>query len=306
MKEVTILVSSIVDVNIFHFFALEVHAVWQIMAKVKNNHNYILYLENYEHNGVHSWRKDLLTCILPTFTSVSDIHTYCNEKALFITNVANVAYTGWIIDPWTFVEYLPEPSYIQFADNVKHSLGIPQCEGIYATLVTRHKSRILLDNCSHQLFEECFAQSCRQNNIPFKIVCFDNMSLKEQASALSDTKVMLSCHGAGNTNVFLLPQNGHLLEINFRKHWYCDPVCSPHFTGQLQSKCKCDGKLTWRPYFHKADYHNLAKFFGKKYTELEFEFVEGYIDSNPINVKNVYIDSKYIMQHVLVAMNSAQ
>jgi hypothetical protein len=304
MKEVIILFSSIVDVNIFHFFALEVSAIWNTISKTENN--YILYLENYEHNGVHLWRKALLTCILPTFTCVEEMHKYCREQRLFITDVTNVEYTQWIIDPWKFVEYCPEPSFMKFASIIKHNLGLTQCEGIYATLVTRKKSRILLDNCLQEPFEEYFAQSCRQNNIPFKIVCFDNMSLKEQAVALSDTKVMLSCHGAGNTNVFLLPHNGHLLEINFRKHWYCDPVCEPHFTGQLPSKCKCDGKLTWRPYFHKADYHNLAKFFGKKYTELEFEFVEGFIDTNPINVKNVYIDSKYIMQHVFIAMNSEQ
>ncbi len=302
MKEVTLLVSPIVDVNIFHFFALEISAVWDTISKSKHSADYMLFLQNYEQNGVHSWRKDLLACIVPTFTDIEDINEYCKIHKLFIKDVETVVYTRWVIDPWKFVEYCPEPSYSKFANIIKHSLGLTQCQGVYATLVTRKKSRILLDNCSHKSFEEYFVQFCRENNIPFKVVCFDDMSFNEQAIALSDTKVMLSCHGAGNTNVFLLPQDGHLLEINFRKHWYCDPVCDPHFMGQLSSKCKCDGKLTWRPYFHKADYHNLAKFFGKKYTELEFEFCDEYIDRNPINVKNVYIDSKYIMDKVKFAM----
>lgn len=302
-----LLVSSIVDVNIFHFFALETNAVWKEYIKsvqCNNDETYLLFLQDFVDNGVHHWRKDLLNCILPTFTTIDNLHNYCRKNNVCIMNMSNLSYSGWIIDPWSFVDYQPNNPFLDFAAHVKKSMGIMEnTVGKYATLVTRKKSRVLYDNLNKTYFEKYFEEFCTSRSIPYKIVCFDECSLKEQAKALADTKVMVSCHGAGNTNVFLLPDNGHLLEINFRKQWHCDPLCDQHFTGNLTPTCKCNGELTWRPYFHKADYHNLAKFFGKKYTELVMENVEGYIDRNPINVKNVYIDSKYIMQNVLAAMS---
>lgn len=301
MKIVTLLVSSIVDVNIFHFFALEVNAIWNTLYH-KQDVSFVLFLQDYKDNGVHRWRKDLLNCIVPTFVYIEHLQQYCKDNNVFVKCIENVVYNGWIIDPWKFIEYSPNQIYMGLAQSVKTALGVAQTSGKYATLVTRNKSRILYDHKSNIHFENKFAEFCKEQHLPYKIICFDDISLKEQAYALADTKVMVSCHGAGNTNVFLLPDNGHLLEINFRKNWFCDPVCDPHFKGELSSTCKCKGQLTWRPYFHKADYHNLAKFFGKKYTELEMEYVESYIDRNPINVKNVYIDTKYILQHILCAM----
>jgi hypothetical protein len=301
MREITLLVSSIVDVNIFHFFALEVHAVWENICNHAET-KCIVFLKDFKDNGVHRWRRSLLNCIVPTFHDVEQLHEYCKNNNAYINHVNNLTYQGWIIDPWSFVDYQPSSKFIQFADNVKTNMHIPVSLGKYATLVTRKKSRVLYDHMSKINFDQYFAEYCKQKAIPHKIVCFDDISLEEQALALADTKVMLSCHGAGNTNVFLLPLNGHLMEINFRKHWYCDPVCEQHFEGELPTTCRCKGQLTWRPYFHKADYHNLAKFFGKKYSELQLEYVDGFIDSNPINVMKVYIDSKYIMEHVMAAM----
>jgi hypothetical protein len=301
MKEVTVLFSNIVDVNIFHFFALEVHAVWETIYNHAET-KYIVFLKDYKDNGVHRWRIDLLNSIVPTFHDIEQLQTYCKNNTIFIKHINNLTYQGWVIDPWSFIDYQPSSKFMKLADTVKENMHIPKLPGKYATLVTRTKSRVLYDNTSKINFNQYFAEYCKQKEIPHKIVCFDDISLEQQAIALADTKVMLSCHGAGNTNVFLLPDNGHLMEINFRKHWYCDPVCKEHFEAELPTTCRCNGKLTWRPYFHKADYHNMSKFFGKKYTELELEYVEGFIDSNPINVRNVYIDSKYIMESVMAAM----
>ena len=65
----------------------------------------------------------------------------------------------------------------------------------------------------------------------------------------------------------------HIMEFNFRKHWHCDPICDQHFSGQLAYNEKCDGELTFKPYFHKADYHNLARLLNKPYIELEVELL---------------------------------
>lgn len=303
MKEVTLLVSKIIDVNIFHFFAVEINAVWQSVHNNKTT-NFFVFLQDYKNNGVHRWRYDLLNCVVPTFTNIEELHSHCRKNNVMIQQITDIIYPGWIIDPWSFVDYTPNDVYMAFALTVKQSLGITQTHGTYATLVTRKKSRVLYDAQSKVCFENIFADYCQAHDIPHKIVCFDDVSLKEQADTLADTKVMLSCHGAGNTNVFLLPDNGHLMEINFRKHWYCDPVCDPHFSGTLSSTCQCKGQLTWRPYFHKADYHNLAKFFGKQYTELDIESVDGFLDRNPINVRKVYIDANCILQKMSAIMET--
>ena len=62
---------------------------------------------------------------------------------------------------------------------------------------------------------------------------------------------------------------------------------------------KCDGKLTYRPYFHKADYHNLCYLLGKKYLEIEaIKYDGGFLNKNPISKKNIYIDGEKIIKDV--------
>ncbi len=299
-----VLVSNIKDINIFHFFALEIWVVWDTVCKYKNI-SFILYLTDYEDNGVHRWRKDLSSAFVPTFTNKENMCKYIHDKKLSVTKVIDLPYHGWMIDAWSFVKYPKSDYWISFADTIKNNLQLPvTLHGTYATFVTRKKSRVLYDVETKTLFETIFRQTCLQHKIPFIVACFDEMTLHEQAVIVSKTKVMLSCHGAGNTNVFFLPSNGHLMEINFRKHWYCDPVCKLHSTGELPYTCKCDGKLTYRPYFHKADYHNLAHLFGKQYTELSIEDGEGFIDNNPINITKLYIDGNYVIKMMLSAMQS--
>ena len=115
---------------------------------------------------------------------------------------------------------------------------------------------------------------------------------------------MISCHGAANTNLIFLPDNGCLMEINFRKHWQCDPVCDDHYNSNISYDRKCNGKLTYRPYFHKGDYHNLAKFFDKKYVECEIENADIFLDRNPINLKNIYVDADKIINNSVKLFNS--
>lgn len=297
----TLIVSNVKDVNIFHFFALETWVVWDMISNFKET-QFVMLLTDYHNNGVHRWRKDLLSALLPTFTSKHDMCQYLSDTKSKVFKIVDLPYQGWIIDAWSFIKYQPSQHYMSFAKNVKQTLQVENVQGICVTLVTRLKSRVLYDNNTNLPFDIIFERTCITHNIPFQIACFDDMTLQEQANVLGKTKVMLSCHGAANTNVFLLPDNGHLMEINFRKYWFCDPVCESHFNGTLPYKCKCDGELTYKPYFHKADYHNLAHLFGKKYTELTMENAEGFLDSNPINVQKVFIDANAIMQKVIFEM----
>lgn len=288
---ITLLYSSFNDKNIFHFFALEIKAVWDNIANDPSN--YALFLQNFQMGDpIHEWRFDLLKAILPVHTSQDTVPPSVHIVPLKIT--------AWIVDPWSFVKYKPDNHWLAFAQRVKTSLNTIQVKGTHAVFVSRKKSRILFDAETKKPLETIFKDVCTKGDIPHRIVCFDNATLQEQALALADAKVMLSCHGAGNTNVFFLPENGHLIELNFRRHWYCDPVCDEHYFEKIPYTTKCEhGKLTWRPYFHKADYHNMAHLFNKGYTELDMEYANGFLDRNPINVKHIYVNATKVMSQVL-------
>lgn len=299
--EYVLLVSKVKDVNVSHFFSLETWVVWDMITEFLNT-KFLLILTEFENDGVHRWRKDLLNTLLPTFTSKDELCQYLLNTTSKVVKVIDLPLRGWMIDAWSFIKYPPSQHYMSFAKHVKDKLNITTSQGTQATLVTRKKSRVLYDVDTKTPFQEIFERECHNNNIPFKVVCFDDMSFQQQAQSLSETKVMLSCHGAANTNVFLLPENGHLMEVSFRKYWHCDPVCPQHFDGTLEYKSKCSGKLTYRPYYHKADYHNFAYLFGKRYTELDIEDAKGFLDANPINVKKVFINANYIMEKLKIAM----
>ena len=127
--------------------------------------------------------------------------------------------------------------------------------------------------------------------LPIKTCNFGKLSPKEQYEICKDCAILICTHGAGCTNLIFTPQKTPLIEINLRKHWYCDPVCDNHFFGNISVNCKCNGKLNTSSSYHKADYHNLCYLINKKYIEIEaVEYSEGFTSRNPIDKKNIYID----------------
>ena len=107
---------------------------------------------------------------------------------------------------------------------------------------------------------------------------------------------MISAHGAGCTNLIFTPPDTPLLEISFRKHWYCDPVCDDHFYGRKSINEKCNGTLNHGPHYHKADFHNLCRLIKKPFFEIEAEeYGEGFTARNPIGRKKIYIDGKRVV-----------
>lgn len=286
-----LLVSQYDDVNIFHFFAVEINAVWNYLVSRDKDKDICLYLQKYDAtSSVHRWRLDVLRAIIPTYTNIDEV-SYKQVQILPMTD--------WIVNSWTFITYNSSPNYMALARKVKDHYKTSELTGTHAVFVSRNKSRILYDIHTKRRLEDMFTELCNTLSIPHRVVSFDKSTLEDQARALGDAKVMISCHGAANTNIFLLPDNGHLLEINFRRHWYCDPVCDQHFNGNIGYKTKCNGRLTFRPYFHKADYHNICHLFGKGYTELEVEDASGFLDRNPINVKTIYVDARKVFAELL-------
>lgn len=293
----TLIVSDFAEANIFHFFAREIKAVWEIVRH-HDRRSFRVLLLKCDGNGANRWRLGVLRAIVPT------VYRDCQEVREQVERVIRLQPDAWMVDPSTFVEYQPSPVFTALADVVKEHYGAAGIQGTEVVFVVRRNSRILYDHVTRSPLERSIAQILQRSGIPFREVCFDDAGFEEQAHAMARAKVMLSCHGAANTNLFLLPPNGHLMEINFRRFWNCDPVCPAHRSGRLAYRERCDGPLTVRPSFHKADYHNLSGLFGKKYTELGIEDAEGFVDGNPINVMKVFVDAEQVARAVIEAFEN--
>ena len=281
-----LLTSKFSDSNIFHFFALEINALWQ---KISANPEtaYSIYLEDDQDSPPYRWRRDLIRSLVPVYTDLAEIPGDFDRCELLDCQ-------QWMVEPWEFRNYQPSAVHLKLAEVVKRNLGIPPRTGSKVVLINREHSRRIHDDASGKRMESVLAEFCLENGVPYAVATFDDCSLGAQAELLSDARVMIANHGAANTNLFLLPENGHLIEINFRRFWHCDPVCDAHFSNTIRYRDRCRGKLTFRPDFHKADYHNLAQLFARKYTEIQLVDADTFLDRNPINLKNVFVHSEDI------------
>lgn len=285
-----LLTSSFSDSNIFHIFGLETHAIWD---KILENRkvSYSVFLENFPDTPPHRWRRDLIASTVPVYTAPEHVPGNFDRYE-------ELECSTWIVDPCKFRKYRPSSRYIQMAKSVKEHLGIKTKKGSKILLITREDSRILYDFRTRRLFSEHLEDFCLRHKLPCSIENFDDCPLSVQAEAVSEARVVIASHGAANTNLFLMPDNGHLFEINFRKHWHCDPVCDDHFQNVIPYRSKCAGRLSFSPSFHKADYHNLARLFGKRYTEIELSDADTFLSRNPISLKNLFVDSEKILSAV--------
>ena len=139
-------------------------------------------------------------------------------------------------------------------------------------------------------------------DMPIKVVDFGKMTPQDQVQACSKAKLFISAHGAGCTNLIYTNITCPLIEINFRKNWYCDPVCDKHFLGELDINTPCGSQL--KIPFHKADYHNLCYAIGKPYYEVQALRYEGIVNRNPISKKRIYISGQELMELIRCNVDS--
>ncbi len=160
-------------------------------------------------------------------------------------------YNGY--DCWKFIKYSACPHMCSIYDAIKPNT---QDNGKYILLNQRnHDNRYLYDYYTKLKLEDFLLN--QDIKIPIKVCNFENMTPEEQYDICSNCAIFISAHGAGCTNIIFTQKNTPLIEINLRKHWYCHPVCDNHFYNRISINAKCNGKLNYRSYFHKADYHNL-------------------------------------------------
>ena len=213
--------------------------------------------------------------------------------------------------------------FLSLASTIKANLGmneftINNTNDYKVGFIVRKNNRILYDhdekvNHNKNVFiHELLSKELKKLNIPFKTTSFDNASFEEQAEFLKDVKILIACHGAAFTNLFLLPKNASIMEVSFRRYWYCDPVCNCHVTEKCPYKKDCHtvsdshhyNKKTKKLDYFKGDYYNLSQLFGIGYKEILIEDASGYFknpgdkDYNPINLTNIYIDTNAMIDKI--------
>ena len=218
------------------------------------------------------------------------------KNVFYLTNIKqenNKTYDGY--DCWKFIKYSPCPHICSIYDTIS-----PKIENNlkYILLHQRNENDRYLYDYDTKLKLEDYLST--QNIImPIKVCNFNNMSPEEQYEICSNCVIFISAHGAGCTNIIFTQKNTPLIEINFRKHWYCDSVCDDHFYNKIDINEKCNGSLTYRNYFHKADFHNLCFLLGKSYLEIEaVEYQDGFHNRNPISKKKIFINGNHLIQNI--------
>jgi hypothetical protein len=269
--------SAISDNNIFHIFAFSI--IRDYNSKCSNA--FILMTNIDKNYNVQKWR----------YFVMNKLYKCCKYTN---TNI-NKKYESHPDMNWRkFIKY-NKSSHIQEIYTKINSNN--KSNGIYILLNIRQHNRILWDNISGIKLEYFLEQNLHQLKAPFKYCDFDRMTPEEQYIICSNAKIFVSAHGAGCTNIIFTPNSTPLIEVNFRKHWYCGSnVCDDHFHGNLSINEKCDGSLTNIPYFYKAHYHNLCYLIDKKYVEIQAERYDGgFTSRDPISKKNIYIDGQNLI-----------
>jgi len=222
--------------------------------------------------------------------------------------------------------------FLSLASTIKINLGINEfainnTNEYKVGFIVRTNNRILYDNDEkvknnkNVFVHDILAKELKKLNIPFKSTSFDNTSFEEQADFLKDVKILIACHGTAFTNLFLLPKNATIMEVSFRRYWFCDPVCENHYTGEWAYKSDCHNRnkvinkysfdeKKRKLIYHKAEYYNLSQLFGIGYKEILIEDAYGYFNdntntntntndiNNPINLTNIYIDTNDLIHKI--------
>ena len=278
----SIVISTIHDNNIFHIFASDIIKYYNS----KSSKAYIFSDNINKNSNVQKWRyfvmNKLYDCV------------YTDSKIIFFINFFRVKHhPGY--NSFKFIKYKKDP-HLQ---KIYNKLRSNKMRGKYILLNVRNDERILYENNSGLKLEDYLQKNKNRLTVPFRYCNFSKIKPEEQYEICNNARIFISAHGAGCTNLIFTPFFTPLIEINLRKHWYCDNVCNKHFHGKISMNTKCNGELTYRKYFHKADYHNLCYLLEKKYVEIEAIKYDGcFLSRNPISKKNIYIDGENLIKNI--------
>lgn len=187
---------------------------------------------------------------------------------------------------WNPTNYKENKNMIKFIDKLKSLMNI-KCELNHVKFINRKYTRQVYDSITYEPIEK--------ELIKYGIQCayFEDLRPRDQIDFVKDARILISPHGAGLTNMIFTHTDCIICEINLRKHWFCNPICERHKTGEL----RIDEDCGQGPEFSKYDYINMCKLLGKQYHELT---PDKYTDQSHEHMlsRNFVVDSKQLVNWI--------
>jgi hypothetical protein len=175
---------------------------------------------------------------------------------------------------------------------------IQRHHGVFASapeecvLIQRRGSRVLTAAETGERLQEWLGPRLAAASIPWRCVVLEELAPLDQWRAMAAARLLIGVHGSGLTNLVFTPEGCDVLEIDFRHHWTCDPLCDAHLRGQLAPGERCSATA---PVYRKADYHNLSGLFGRVYQAMPALNLSGYRSANPIDVDSVAVSGEMLL-----------
>jgi len=287
------LVTRFAEENIAHILRSEIVPLCLIEPAVLEDSRFFVIDDKInKQSACQKWRYYLLSCIFSRVNYLSSRQINTVENPVILDTR-----TGYVFNE--FIDIPPSRQLMSFTDFLKDKTGTYEPENGYVLLVQRPPGRRSLTEASSGLpLEEYLAEALGKRGIPFKHCDFGTVSPHEQVEICRGASVMVGAHGAGLSNMIFTPRHCSVLEYNFRKYWYCDPVCDQHFSGALAYDEKCDSALTANRGFHKADFRNLSLLLDRTYKELDVVGFEGYHARNPIGRNFMIVDGQQLVVEI--------
>ncbi len=287
-------VTSSSESNIFHVLLKEVLPLRKLDAASRLEGKLFIVEDKIKRRSLcQRWRKAVLSSLFSKVKYIKEERTGKLDDPVFLGKGA-VAY-----DPHVYVDLKPNGQFLELVNSIRDHVKLRRPPTYYVLLCQREpNNRYLLESATNLPLQEYLTEALKKRQIPFRYCDFARMTPREQIDICRGAKVFVSAHGAGNTNLAFTPDGSHILEYNFRRHWYCDPMCDRHYSGQLPFDEDCGGGLTFRPHFHKADYRNLSLLLDRPYLELEADHIEGIRGRNPILRERLFVDGKKLLESI--------
>lgn len=259
--------------NIFHILVKEFPV---IMKHIEYSKRKNLILEFHSSSKLISEYRKML---YKPFFYILDYYIESNQKI----NLNDFKYH--ILNPFKFQRLDKNDNFIDAIHYIKTFYRGKNQNSPRIIFSLRKTKRILYDSISLNPIETLIRNKYGKESIQY----FEELKPEDQINVLQNCDVFCGVHGANLVNLIFTNTKAHIIEIDFRNQWNCDPVCSKHKDGTLKPCESCNGRLT-RGKYHKADYHNLSYLTGRQYSSMSAVRCENYLTRNPIDVEKVYID----------------
>ena len=307
-----IIVSHFDDTNINHFMTLEIHAIFRVISKLKRQgvrDIRVCLTRTSRDPSAQRWREGFVRALLASPDLLANaVDADSSDSTLVIDRLTwfprSEDDNGPIVPPFHF-EYSPKFETVDMmrsmseavvAASLSTSQNPPRITSKKVLVVVRSTSRIAFDLLTRTRLED-YVKSNAPNDVRVETISdSNNPTFEDQVRAFSSADCIVGVHGAALTNVVFARPGATLIEVSFRKHWHCDPVCPAHRSGALAFVEPC-GTNVARPY-HKADYRNLAIAKGLVYVEVDALDAGSYASDNPISLDSVYVDGDRVIRAI--------